>query len=590
MTSPSSAIASFMNTTQEMNVLKRDGNIETVSFDKILKRIKTVGAEAGIHINYTSLVIKVIDQLYDLIPSTKIDELLSEQCIAMSSIHPDYNILASRIAISNHHKNTSASFSESMNKLYSFIDKHGKNVPLISKELFTFVSENADELDALCDYTRDFLIDYFGFKTLERSYLMRVKRVVVERPQHMWLRVSIGIHGTDMAAVRETYEYMSLKYFTHATPTLFNAGTPRPQLSSCYLLAMEEDSIEGIFNTLKDCAQISKWAGGIGLHIHNVRATGSHIQGTNGTSNGIVPMLRVFNNTAKYVDQCVIPETIIYTTDGPKEIQHCVSGETAIFNLTGQTEIIKNVLEYDYQGELLEIEIQPSYQPEFETALQEGDCSKLSVELPVENANSVSFELFNRLKITPEHPIYVSKDNSAEQFEWIDAKDLNENDMVVYTIPEYEKDISTISSDDCYLYGILLYQRARSDENISNKIILYKRRIDTAPPRGARSKLSVELPVENSIPDSSGFIANSYFSFKSILLFAKLVNEFGFLNQLLLSIIFIKSLSIKSFKFSLSIFFSLSFNVSFALFFSSSNSCVIGFTTPGSPKFPMSFF
>jgi ribonucleoside-diphosphate reductase alpha chain len=289
--------------TEEMNVKKRDGTIETVSFDKILKRIKTVGFEVGIHINYTSLVIKVIDQLYDNIPSTKIDELLGEQCIAMSSIHPDYNILASRIAVSNHHKNTTASFSTVMHQLYQFVDKHGKNVPLISKELFEVVSANASELDELCIFDRDYLIDYFGFKTLERAYLMRIHKVVVERPQHMWLRVSLGIHHTNLAAVKETYELMSQKYFTHATPTLFNAGTPRPQLSSCYLLAMEADSIDGIFNTLKECAQISKWAGGIGLHIHNVRATGSHIQGTNGSSNGIVPMLRVFNNTAKYVDQ-----------------------------------------------------------------------------------------------------------------------------------------------------------------------------------------------------------------------------------------------------------------------------------------------
>jgi ribonucleoside-diphosphate reductase alpha subunit len=301
MSSPSQS--SFMNSTQEMNVTKRDGNQEIVSFDKILKRIKTVGLEAGININYTSLVIKVIDQLYDCIPSTKIDELLGEQCVAMSSIHPDYNVLASRVAVSNHHKNTLNSFSTVMKSLYHFVNKRGEHAPLISKELYDLVVENARVYDDLCVYERDFLIDYFGFKTLEKSYLMRINKVVVERPQHMWLRTSIGIHGADLEAVKETYNYMSLKHFTHATPTLYNAGTPRPQLSSCYLLSMEDDSIDGIFNTLKECAQISKWAGGIGLHIHNVRATGTHIHGTNGTSNGIVPMLRVFNNTAKYVDQ-----------------------------------------------------------------------------------------------------------------------------------------------------------------------------------------------------------------------------------------------------------------------------------------------
>jgi ribonucleoside-diphosphate reductase alpha chain len=191
-----------------------------------------------------------------------------------------------------------------MADLYEFTDTHGKNSPLVSDELFNVVkSDVSGELDAMCDYSRDYLIDYFGFKTLERAYLMKIDGKTVERPQHMWLRVAIGIHGSDMESVKETYEYMSRKYFTHATPTLFNAGTPHPQLSSCFLQAMESDSVDGIYNTLKDCALISKWAGGIGLHIHNVRASGSHIRGTNGKSNGIVPMLKVFNNTAKYIDQ-----------------------------------------------------------------------------------------------------------------------------------------------------------------------------------------------------------------------------------------------------------------------------------------------
>jgi len=182
-------------------------------------------------------------------------------------------------------------------------DKHGKHSPLITDDLYMIAKLNETELDRVCNYTRDFLIDYFGFKTLERAYLMKVNKVIVERPQHMWLRVAMGIHGDNIEKIKETYELMSQKYFTHATPTLFNAGTPHPQLSSCYLIAMENDSIEGIYNTLKDCALISKWAGGIGLHIHNIRASGSDIRGTNGSSNGIVPMLRVFNHTAKYVDQ-----------------------------------------------------------------------------------------------------------------------------------------------------------------------------------------------------------------------------------------------------------------------------------------------
>ena len=289
---------------QEMRVTKRDGTLKTVEFDKILRRVKILGNEAGIKINYTALTMKVIDQLFDGISTAKIDELSAEQCASMSSMHHEYNTLAGRIVVSNHHKNTMPSFTKVMTDLYEFTDKHGNNSPLVSDELFKVVtSDVSGELDQMCDYSRDYLIDYFGFKTLERAYLMKIDGKTVERPQHMWLRVAIGIHGSDMASVKETYEYMSRKYFTHATPTLFNAGTPHPQLSSCFLQAMESDSVDGIYNTLKDCALISKWAGGIGLHIHNVRASGSHIRGTNGKSNGIVPMLKVFNNTAKYIDQ-----------------------------------------------------------------------------------------------------------------------------------------------------------------------------------------------------------------------------------------------------------------------------------------------
>ena len=296
-------MSGFTQDDDDMLVTKRDGREEVVSFDKISKRIKKLGQEANIKVNYTALVMKVIDQLHPGIHTTKIDELSAEQCASMSSIHPDYNILAGRITISNHHKNTEESFYNVMSKLYNYKDKHDKHSPLISRELMDIVNENKEKIESAMDYQRDYLIDYFGFKTLERAYLMKINKKSVERPQHMWMRVSIGIHGTDLDRALETYHFMSQKYFTHATPTLFNAGTPHPQLSSCYLLGMEKDSIEGIYNTLKDCALISKWAGGIGLHIHNVRAAGSHIRGTNGSSNGIVPMLKVFNNTAKYVDQ-----------------------------------------------------------------------------------------------------------------------------------------------------------------------------------------------------------------------------------------------------------------------------------------------
>lgn len=293
----------FSSTDTEMFVQKRNGQKEIVSFDKILKRIKTIGQDVGIQINYTTLVIKVIDQLYDGISSSKIDDLLAEQCASLASTHPDYNVLAGRIAVSSHQKNTPTTFLAAMTALYEYKDKHGLSSPIVAKDLFDVVYNNSEILENMIDYERDYLIDYFGFKTLDRAYLMRVDGKTVERPQHMWLRVAIGIHGKNLDRVKETYDLMSQKYFTHATPTLFNAGTNKPQLSSCFLLAMEKDSMEGIYNTLKDCAMISKWAGGIGLHIHNIRAKGSHIRGTNGQSSGLVPMLRVFNNTAKFVDQ-----------------------------------------------------------------------------------------------------------------------------------------------------------------------------------------------------------------------------------------------------------------------------------------------
>ena len=288
-----------------MYVIKRDGRKEEISFDKILRRVKNLGIniKPELKIKFANLVMKVIDQLHNNINTTTIDELAAEQCASMTTIHLDYGSLASRIVISNNHKNTDEKFVNCINKLWHFKDINNKQSSLISKELYNIVNENAELIQNMFDFERDYLIDYFGFKTLERAYLMRINSIIVERPQHMWMRVAIGIHGCDFASVKETYDLMSQKYFTHATPTLFNAGTPRPQLSSCYLIGMENDSIDGIYNTLKECAKISKWAGGIGLHIHDIRAKGSHIRGTNGTSNGIVPMLRVFNMTARYVDQ-----------------------------------------------------------------------------------------------------------------------------------------------------------------------------------------------------------------------------------------------------------------------------------------------
>ena len=290
---------------EELHVIKRDGTIEVVSFDKILKRVKCLGTETkpNLTVNYSQLVMKVVDQLYDNMPTYVIDELTAEQCASLITKHLDYGTLASRIIVSNNHKNTKSNFAETMDALYQFRDSHGVHKSLIHKDTWRISQTHSELFQSILDYSRDYLFDYFGFKTLERAYLMKIGKQILERPQHMWLRVAIGIHGEDLPRVKETYELLSQKYFTHATPTLFNAGTNHPQLSSCYLLGMEDDSIDGIYRTLKDCANISKWAGGIGLHAHNIRASGTHINGTNGISNGLVPMLRVFNMTARYVDQ-----------------------------------------------------------------------------------------------------------------------------------------------------------------------------------------------------------------------------------------------------------------------------------------------
>jgi len=284
-----------------MRVIKRNGEMEDVSFDKVLNRLKNLSDELTIDVS--EIAQKVCSRIYDGVKTYELDELAAYLCSSMSIEHPDYSILASRIIVSNHHKNTSPSFSETIQTLYNNVDNHNNPIPLVSDELYNIVMKNKEKLNTHIDYQRDYLFDYFGFKTLERAYLLRVDKKIIERPQHMWMRVAIGIHGNDIKDVLQTYDLMSKKYFTHATPTLFNAGTNRPQLSSCFLCSINDDSVAGIFDSLKEIALISKYAGGIGLHIHQIRGKGSHIRGTNGTSNGIIPMLRVFNNTARYIDQ-----------------------------------------------------------------------------------------------------------------------------------------------------------------------------------------------------------------------------------------------------------------------------------------------
>jgi ribonucleoside-diphosphate reductase alpha chain len=287
-----------------MRVLKRDGRKEPVKFDKITARIEKLCYGLSDYVDPIAVAKRVVDGVYDGVTTSELDNLAAETAASMTIKHPDYANLAARIAVSNLHKSTKKSFSDTVTDLYNYVNPEtGKAAPLIADDVYEIIQSNAEFLDSQLIYDRDFSYDYFGFKTLERSYLLRMHGNIVERPQHMLMRVSIGIHKEDLESVVETYELMSKKFMTHATPTLFNAGTPKPQMSSCFLLTMQDDSIDGIYDTLKQTAKISQSAGGIGLSIHNVRATGSYIGGTNGTSNGIVPMLRVYNDTARYVDQ-----------------------------------------------------------------------------------------------------------------------------------------------------------------------------------------------------------------------------------------------------------------------------------------------
>ena len=287
-----------------MQVIKRNGKRESVKFDKITARIQKLSYGLSGLVNVIEVAKKVVDGIYDGVTTTELDNLAAETAASLTTTHPDYAVLASRIAVSNLHKNTIKSFSQTMKKMYNYVDPiTGRKLPLLADDVHEIIQNNAELLDSTIIYDRDFGFDYFGFKTLEKSYLLRMDGKIVERPQHMYMRVAIGIHKEDIDSAIKTYNLMSERWFTHATPTLFNAGTPKPQMSSCFLLTMKEDSIDGIYDTLKQTAKISQSAGGIGLAIHGIRATGSYIGGTNGTSNGIIPMLRVFNDTARYVDQ-----------------------------------------------------------------------------------------------------------------------------------------------------------------------------------------------------------------------------------------------------------------------------------------------
>ena len=421
-----------------MQVIKRTGKREDVSFDKITARIKKLCYALNPMVDYIAIAKKVIQGLYDGVTTTELDNLAAETAASLAAQHPDYAILAARVAVSNLHKNTDKSFSKTVKDLYNYIDpKTGDKAGLIGESTYNIIQKHKDRFDAAIVYDRDFEFDYFGFKTLERSYLLRMNGHVVERPQQLFMRVSVGIHGEDVDAAIETYNLMSEKWFIHATPTLFNAGTPKPQLSSCFLLSMTDDSIGGIFETLARCAKISQSAGGIGLSIHNIRATGSYIKGTGGASNGIIPMLRVFNDTARYVDQCFHPDTIVYTRNGIKRIDDIVLHEELLTH-DGSFNKVARLLRQNYVGKMISISVKQAIEP---------------------------------ILVTPEHPFLVLRGqkkmvnhdvitNRLEKGfikpEWIEAKDLTEEDLISFPIPNYAYDIEEYSLEDCRFYGMMI--------------------------------------------------------------------------------------------------------------------------------------
>jgi ribonucleoside-diphosphate reductase alpha subunit len=420
----------------EMFVIKRNGKLEPLSFDKILRRIKAlcnVKGESTLRINPSSLCIKIFEQLSDKITTKQIDIFSAEQAATMATQHPDFNILAGRIIGSNHQKSTLDSFSKTMTILYDHKDHNGAHRPLLSEDFIALIRKNGKQYDRMIKHDRDFLIDYFGFKTLEKSYLMRASEgKIVERIQHLWMRVAVALHGDNLEKVEESYNLFSQKYMTHATPTLFNAGTPRQQMSSCFLEAMEDDSIDGIFNTVKDCALMSKWAGGIGMHIHNVRAKGSPIYGTNGLSNGIVPMLRVFNNVAKYVDQCFHPETKIHTNVGEIAIADIVPNVNSVFSADGQLHTVTKVLQHDnYSGILLRI------------TLSNGATLRVTPEHPILAKSSKGVGTF-----VLERDLYEWPD-SEKHSEWIPAGELSLGDFI-YQIKTPPLTVTDIDRNEHY--------------------------------------------------------------------------------------------------------------------------------------------
>lgn len=427
---------------QSMFVIKRNGEKENVLFDKITNRIKKLMYDIE-DIEPAIITQKLCARIIPGITTTELDNLASQICMSMLTDNPNYGILGARIAISNHQKNTDSNFLEVLTKLRNNKDIHNEPSPLINEDLISLATKYEKEINHMINYERDYLIDFFGFKTLEKSYLLKINKKSIERPQHLFMRVALAIHRDDLVNVKKTYDNLSLKNYTHATPTLFNAGCPNQQLSSCYLIATE-DSVEGIFGTMTDCAKISKWSGGIGLHISNIRANGSYIRKTAGYSDGIMPMLKVYNDIARYINQCFTPETIVYTTSGPKEISNILEGDEVI-TIDGTPKRVLGIKKTNIKKDILKIK-----------STYSADSVNVTDEHQI-------YVLRGQRKMLRHNVIINRLEKNIIKEEYISAKDMNTNDILCYPIPvitEYFK----IDKDICRFYGIML-----GDGHISKK-------------------------------------------------------------------------------------------------------------------------
>lgn len=390
-----------------MEIIKRNGSKEAVKLEKISKRIGSLCKDLK-NVDSITIAQKVVQGLYNGVTSVELDKLATETAYSMSVRHPEYDKLATRLAISTLHKETDSTFSAVVERLHGVKTANGESRPLIAENVLQFIRKNASVLDSAINYDRDYLFDYFGFKTLERSYLMKVNGKILERPQHMWMRVACGIHSDDVEAALGTYHLLSTMKATHATPTLFNAGTPKNQLSSCFLVAMKDDSIVGIYDTLKETALISQSAGGIGLHIHNIRSKGSPIYGTMGSSNGIIPLSRVLAETAKYVDQCFQPLTKISTPSGLQPIAN-LQDSVSTASTTSSTFKTK---EFSHSGKLTSLKVEGSQDP--------IRCTNQHLILAVRNCSHLEQSIIKE-KIR----------HGMLKMEWVEAESLTKEDLIV---------------------------------------------------------------------------------------------------------------------------------------------------------------